>query len=134
MTFKSTQKNSEAAETMPLHISQQNFRWKISIFLRILLHIGTFQQFYDLSANFLKLKNQLQLIFLVNVLVKAVKIILSESSELTFDKILFIKPVSGKSAYFPQLETTGRRVAGRRQDSRILESLGQVLSNTLLIG
>lgn len=34
---------------------------------------------------------------------------------MTFDKI-FIKPVFGKSAYFPLLETTWRRVAGLRRD------------------
>lgn len=47
---------------------------------------------------------------------------------MTFDKI-FIKPVFGKSAYFPLLETTWRRVAGLRWDLKILESLGQLLSN-----
>lgn len=50
-----------------------------------------------------------------------------------FDKI-FIKPVFGKSAYFPLLETMWWRVAGLRQDLKILELLGQVLSNTLLVG
>lgn len=69
----------------------------------------------------------------MNLLVKAVKIKITKSSEMTFDKI-FIKPVFGKSAYFPLLETIWRRVAELRQDLKILDSLGQVFSNTLLTG